>query len=63
LPRSRDESRLLYYMGWETANIHLGTVKSRDLRKDFGRRRKDWLEKATARIVEAIKADWRAWRV
>ena len=40
LPAERDEARLLHAMGWETANIHLG---SRDtagaVRRDLERRR------------------------
>jgi uncharacterized protein (DUF2252 family) len=28
LPRSHDEGRLLWMMGWETANMHLGTPRS-----------------------------------
>ena len=35
LPRERDEMRLLYAMGWETANIHLGSVKPRVLVADL----------------------------
>jgi hypothetical protein len=62
LPHGHDESRLLYYMGRETANIHLGTVRARELQKDLGRRRGNWLEKAAARMVEAVKADWHTWR-
>jgi hypothetical protein len=29
LPRERDETRLLHAMGWETANVHLGSAKGR----------------------------------
>ena len=28
LPAKRDEERLLYAMGWETANIHLGSARA-----------------------------------
>jgi hypothetical protein len=62
LPHGHDEGRLLYYMGWETANVHLGTLRVRDLRKDLERRREKWLVKAAARMVKAVKADWRSWR-
>lgn len=62
LPRGHDESRLLYYMGWETANIHLGTVRPRDLQKDLGRRNQRWLESAAAQMVKAVRSDWRSWR-
>lgn len=62
LPHGHDESRLLYYMGWETANVHLGTVRPRDFQKDLGERHRNWLEKAAARMGKTIKADWRSWR-
>jgi hypothetical protein len=62
LPRGRDEARLLYYMGWETANAHLGTVRAKQIRKDLDARGKRWLERAAARMVKAVKADWRSWR-
>ena len=29
LPRGHDEARLLWMMGWETANMHLGTPRQR----------------------------------
>ncbi len=62
LPHGRDEGRLLYYMGWETANIHLGTLRAKDLQKDLDSRPKQWLEKASARMLEALRSDWDSWR-
>jgi len=35
LPKERDELRLLHAMGWETANVHLGTAQPRVLRADL----------------------------
>jgi hypothetical protein len=47
LPDERDEERLLYAMGWETANIHLGSGKKISaVKKDLGARRGRWLHKA-----------------
>jgi len=60
LPGKRDERKLLRAMGWETANIHLGTRRpaiDRDLR--FRPRR--WLEEAAVRMASAVKRDWRQW--
>ena len=63
LPRQRDERRLLYAMGWETANIHLGTAKARPaLQKDLRRRPKGWLRAAAQVMVDLTLRDWKEWR-
>jgi hypothetical protein len=63
LPSDRDEERLLYAMGWETANIHLGTrEKTSAVRKDLGARRGRWLHKAAKAMAEATRQDWKEWR-
>ncbi|TLY67517.1 MAG: hypothetical protein E6K35_04530 [Gammaproteobacteria bacterium] len=39
LPRGHDESRLLWMMGRETANMHLGSLRQhRSIVADLGRR-------------------------
>jgi hypothetical protein len=63
LPHGRDEDRLLWMMGWETANMHLGSLAARagilaDLRRRDGR----WLARAVGRMAEAVERDWRKWR-
>ena len=63
LPTKRDEERLLYAMGWETANIHLGSRTAishilSDLRKSPGR----WLHRAAKAMVKATRRDWKEWR-
>ncbi len=63
LPTDRDEERLLYAMGWETANIHLGTrEKVSALKKDLAARRGRWLHKAAKAMAEATRKDWKEWR-
>ena len=63
LPSDRDEERLLYAMGWETANIHLGTrEKTSAVKKDLGARRGRWLHKAAKAMAEATRQDWKEWR-
>jgi hypothetical protein len=62
LPRKRDEEQLLYAMGWETANVHLGSPSSRAIRADLGRRRKHWLYDAAIQMAGAVDDDWREWR-
>jgi uncharacterized protein (DUF2252 family) len=62
LPRGHDESRLLWMMGWETANMHLGTpAQRRAILSDLGRRKNAWLAKAAQRMCEAVTRDFRKW--
>jgi uncharacterized protein (DUF2252 family) len=63
LPRQRDELRLLRAMGWETANIHLGSTKVVPrIRKDLQTRNKSWLRDAAERMEQATIADWKQWK-
>jgi hypothetical protein len=63
LPANRDESRLLFSMGWETANIHLGSPQSvKKIRKHLGNQKPDWLCSAATDMVGAVKKDWQLWR-
>lgn len=59
LPKERDEFRLLYAMGWETANVHLGSLKPRTLLADLSRRPKGWLRDAAHKMEKAVKADFK----
>jgi Uncharacterized protein conserved in bacteria (DUF2252) len=61
LPRKRDHRKLLRAMGWETANIHLGSAKRRTLEHDLKRRDKRWLEDAVEAMTDAVEKDWKAW--
>ena len=63
LPRNRDEDRLLWMMGWETANMHLGTPAQRQpILADLRRRGTRWLSPAAHRMVQLVERDWRKWR-
>src|SRR6266705_661726 len=62
LPRKRDEARLLSSMGWETANVHLGTPGSRAIRADLKRRDKHWLYDSARGLADAVDDDWHDWR-
>jgi uncharacterized protein (DUF2252 family) len=63
MPKSRDEKRLLQAMGWETANIHLGSPAARkQIRKHLNRLRPNWLSSAARDMAKAVTGDWRAWR-
>jgi uncharacterized protein (DUF2252 family) len=62
LPKRRDEGKLLYAMGWETANVHLGSRKTKDIQKDLTKRRANWLPLAAKAMVNATMSDWNDWR-
>ena len=63
LPEERDEERLLYYMGWETANIHLGSRKAIPaVRRDLAARKDRWLHKAAKAMLKVTLDDWKVWR-
>src|ERR1700747_3449395 len=54
LPRERDEARLLYCMGWETANMHFGTRRAiPQIKRDLAARRGRWLHKAAKAMLKA----------
>jgi hypothetical protein len=63
MPRERDESRLLHMMGYETANVHLGTARAaRAILRDLAKRPRHWLHVASTNMVKATTRDWEAWR-
>jgi uncharacterized protein (DUF2252 family) len=63
LPASHDEERLLYSMGWETANIHFGTPRAvPSIQRDLAKRRGNWLHKAAKAMLRATERDWRDWK-
>ena len=62
LPRGREEGRLLWMMGWETGNIHLGTPeRRRAILHDLAHRRANWLAREAERCAEALNREWRKW--
>jgi len=63
LAAERDETRLLYSMGWETANMHFGSPDAIPLiKRDLARRKSRWLHKAAKSMSKATLEDWAAWR-
>jgi len=62
LPDERDETRILSAMGWETANVHLGTAAPKALRADLKTRGAGWLREAARRMVDAVGEDFQAWQ-
>ncbi len=62
LPKTSDELKLLRAMGWETANIHLGTpVALRGVLKDLNQRPAKWLRRAADAMASAGIDDWKSW--
>lgn len=59
LPKERDEIRLLHAMGWETANVHLGSAKARRLAADLMERPRGWLLDAARKMEKAVLADFK----
>jgi hypothetical protein len=63
LPRVRDERRLIRAMGFETANIHLGSPTAvAAIRRDLDKRPSGWLAQAAKTMADAVMADWSDWR-
>jgi len=62
LSKAQDELKLLYTMGWETANIHLGTkTAARAVASDLRKRPSSWLRKAGEAMTKASVSDWKDW--
>ena len=61
LPAVRDEVKLLRAMGWETANLHLGSGR-RKIARHLRRQTVRWLDAAAHAMAAATAEDWRAFR-
>jgi len=62
LPDPRTEARLLHAMGWESANVHLGSrTAARPILQDLRKREKGWLDRAATTMARAIHSDWERW--
>jgi len=63
MPKARDETKLLHAMGYETANVHMGTQRAaRAILRDLERRPRHWLHIAAGNMVQATFDDWKEWR-
>ncbi len=57
------ELRLLHAMGWEIANVHLGSNASRKpIFGHFSKQRGKWLHRATQQMLDAVREDWKTWK-
>jgi hypothetical protein len=58
-----EEMRLLHAMGWEVANIHLGTENARSkILSHLRKQTRDWLHQGTLQMLKSVPEDWRVWR-
>ena len=63
MPKVRDEAKLLYSMGFETANIHLGTRRAaKSLPPALKKLPANWLHEAAEIMMEETTKDWKAWK-
>jgi hypothetical protein len=63
LPKHRDEEMLLYAMGSEAANVHLGTrSQSKRILIHLKKGKQDWLQDAAVRMAKALEKDWNRYR-
>jgi hypothetical protein len=59
----KDESQLLYDMGWEAANMHFGSPRAiPKIKRDLAARKGRWLHKSAKAMLEATMDDWEEWR-
>jgi len=57
------ELRLLHAMGWETANIHLGSSSARKtILRHLDKQKAKWLHHAAEAMLQAVREDWDVWK-
>jgi hypothetical protein len=63
LPKKREEEHLLRAMGWETANVHLGTRGAAEtIGRDLAAQPARWLQEGAEKMVDGVTEDWHAWK-
>jgi hypothetical protein len=62
LPKGEDVERLLHAMGFETANLHLGSIPRKKLRKAVDAIKPTVLAKVSRALENAVLRDWKEWR-
>lgn len=57
------ELRLIRAMGYETANIHLGTPGARKtILRHLEKQKPKWLHEYSELMLDAVRADWQVWK-
>ena len=63
LSSKRDARKLLEAMGWETANVHLGSPEAvAAIQSDLQARAPGWLREAAQVMAKGVKADFDGWK-
>jgi hypothetical protein len=62
LPEQYEAFHLLRAMGFETANVHLGSAPAEALLKDVTTRESGWLHSAAVQMIRSTTEDWNEWR-
>jgi hypothetical protein len=62
LPERWNEEALLWAMGWETANIHLGNGDPSTILKGMGKIPASSFNRCAGDMVDALRKDWKRWR-
>jgi len=62
LPKKRDEFELLRAMGYETANVHLGSLDAHGIKRVMSKKWKRNIERAIEDMLEVTLEDWNAWK-
>jgi hypothetical protein len=62
LPKQRDELYLLHCMGWETANVHLGSGHGAAIARDLRRKPPKWLYKTASLMRAQVMEDWEEYK-
>ena len=59
----KNQDKLLRAMAWETANVHLGTIRAgARILADLNSRSGKWLRTAIRDMAAATISDWKAWK-
>jgi hypothetical protein len=62
LPKEHDDKKLLQAMGYEVANVHLGSVAADAINDEIRKLPADWLHDSARAMLDAIKTDWHNWK-
>jgi uncharacterized protein (DUF2252 family) len=63
MPHSHQAERLLRAMGWELANVHLGSARAvGGVRRHLRERKSKWLPEAAEIMLMATLKDWKEWK-
>jgi hypothetical protein len=58
----RNEETLLYAMGSEVANVHLGSKRAKSILSDMRRRKPNWLRAAAKDMAKTMMREWKDYK-